>query len=965
MITAKELERHIGVLPYDSELFGIYQSLLGWKSARAQARFGPALTRDRRQAIDRIAGQFIPQVDARFDEGCGIDFRVGAGVLVGGVTLGHSTQLMNAIAELLPPLRDYDEAQWDGLLSPDRVDELLRGPVSDRLQRAYRELCDTPLQLRRHDDEDSIRLLKQNSLRTQLDAESAVAGALLHLVAQKQFTVLRTLFYNETDHSRAVAGLLGLADANSAAAGYLDIESLDPTNRDHLASVGLSPLSVVHLYRQYFFEFDSFLGTPVGHVWLSPHAEVELIEVSTRRKYEERIIEQAMETTVKSESTVTVSDELSDSVKDSNRSDIAFGANADVNQGWIGGEANASTSFDMNTTQEKARETMHKRSRLQSDKLSTEIRKSFKSTFRTVTETTDVSSKRYLLKNGTDELVNYELRRKMRQVGVQVQDVGSFLCWQTYVDDPGRSLGLGQLLHVAKEPDTGSLKNPEAQPLLTPFTSTTQITIPFTQTSSDEGDKDEGYRYGVEVDTDFNEGSRERVAWEFPQEAYCDRANYVLSQVDLGANGESVEFDLSRLNIRTENGKWLFDIALAYVNFGGKDAMTIAATLHWTPVEAANTAITDANNAKVKEYESAIREAYEKEFVESARERVTLASKIRQRTYEDLREEERIVVYRALIQDLLTKDIPQPDDRTRHVVAELINSIFDVDKMLYFVSPEWWRPRLHRSGQELGKPAMPKIGDTASPAVTAVTTKTGISKGIVTQIPAFVGSIAALSKPKPDPLLADSVVGWGGVKQWRQDNYYLTEDSEPARLGASLGWLMQLDGDNLRNAFLNAPWVKAVLPIRPGMEEAALNWLTKVEGMNGIGPTDIYHTNNPQEQDLEGNPLDGQPMFDVLRDMARRVRIKHEESVKAGSYPEVDNDAGPANPVLVDAANTVTATPVDRVYEHGFYPLVGGFRNNVGTGQFPVIDQWVEILPTDQVVPVPVTYDPITGRMKP
>ena len=43
MITAKELEKHIGVLPYDSELFGVYQSLLGWKSKRALRRFGSGL----------------------------------------------------------------------------------------------------------------------------------------------------------------------------------------------------------------------------------------------------------------------------------------------------------------------------------------------------------------------------------------------------------------------------------------------------------------------------------------------------------------------------------------------------------------------------------------------------------------------------------------------------------------------------------------------------------------------------------------------------------------------------------------------------------------------------------------------------------------------------------------------------------------------------------------------------------
>ena len=60
----------------------------------------------------------------------------------------------------------------------------------------------------------------------------------------------------------------------------------------------------------------------------------------------------------------------------------------------------------------------------------------------------------------------------------------------------------------------------------------------------------------------------------------------------------------------------------------------------------------------------------------------------------------------------------------------------------------------------------------------------------------------------------------------RDDNYISRRTSEPAQLGSSLGWLLQLDGDNLRNAFLNAPWVKAVIPsARP--EQAALNWLTR------------------------------------------------------------------------------------------------------------------------------------------
>ena len=39
----------------------------------------------------------------------------------------------------------------------------------------------------------------------------------------------------------------------------------------------------INLFRQYFFEFDNFLGNPSGHIWISPGGTVEVIETSTRR----------------------------------------------------------------------------------------------------------------------------------------------------------------------------------------------------------------------------------------------------------------------------------------------------------------------------------------------------------------------------------------------------------------------------------------------------------------------------------------------------------------------------------------------------------------------------------------------------------------------------------------------------------------------------------------------------------
>ena len=66
------------------------------------------------------------------------------------------------------------------------------------------------------------------------------------------------------------------------------------------------------------------------------------------------------------------------------------------------------------------------------------------------------------------------------------------------------------------------------------------------------------------------------------------------------------------------------------------------------------------------------------------------------------------------------------------------------------------------------------------------------------------------------------------------------------------------------------------------------------------------------------------------------------------------------------------ATPIDKVYEHGFYPLERSFKATPTTSpeegastNFQIMAQWTEVLPTDQIVPVEVAYDPITGRQIP
>lgn len=138
-------------------------------------------------------------------------------------------------------------------------------------------------------------------------------------------------------------------------------------------------------------------------------------------------------------------------------------------------------------------------------------------------------------------------------------------------------------------------------------------------------------------------------------------------------------------------------------------------------------------------------------------------------------------------------------------------------------------------------------------------------------------------------------------------------------MGSSLGWLLQLDGDAHRNAFLNSPWARVVVPIRGGREAAALNWLTQahVEGTDGLDETVV------------GAGDDRMSLREAITKVAKEVAS------------------------LNDPTNADYVLAPEKVFETGFDPLERGFQ---ATGEpFAVVSQWVEVMPTDQVVAVEYT----------
>ena len=142
--------------------------------------------------------------------------------------------------------------------------------------------------------------------------------------------------------------------------------------------------------------------------------------------------------------------------------------------------------------------------------------------------------------------------------------------------------------------------------------------------------------------------------------------------------------------------------------------------------------------------------------------------------------------------------------------------------------------------------------------------------------------------------------------------YMITAESEPAPMGSSLGWTIQLDGDTRRNEFLNSPWVRVCLPMRAGREREAMAWLAAhVEGELGYDPSK--------------NPLKG-----LLTEIEAVRAAQGALGIDGPDYVVVDSTVG---------APGAPQSPVERAY-----PIVDEFEVTLPTEGF-VYDELVVQIP--------------------
>jgi hypothetical protein len=146
---------------------------------------------------------------------------------------------------------------------------------------------------------------------------------------------------------------------------------------------------------------------------------------------------------------------------------------------------------------------------------------------------------------------------------------------------------------------------------------------------------------------------------------------------------------------------------------------------------------------------------------------------------------------------------------------------------------------------------------------------------------------------------------------FEREAYEITAESEPAPLGSSLGWMLQLDGDDRRNEFLNSPWIRVCLPIRPTQERDAIAWLSRhVEGEIGYDPN-------------------VSPLKDLLESTDSLRAAESALGVDGPEYVTVDSTVGaPEGPLTPEAV----------------YPIIDQFEVTVPTDGF-VYDELRVIVP--------------------
>jgi hypothetical protein len=586
----------------------------------------------------------------------------------------------------------------------------------------------------------------------------------------------------------------------------------------------LSPIGIAHYYRQLYFNKEEGVGPIEEAFTIAPLETLEVLYQTVRKQIHEEILEQGFE--VVSESAIEEKnlDEVSDKVSSMIQQDVSASMSANASGGIGVWQVGASATASFAVSSQHGREFSTRRLKEVTKRASERITKSFSIKTRDVTEVTETTTTRRVIRNEGGQPVSYGLRRVLRRISVKVQDLGPRLVWQIYLRNPGEGLARSRFVHFR---ETGPIVVPDIPPGVSPRPSGgIESESVSTSLKYDSNRKqyyvtivvkpgDDRDVTGVRIDniTDLEGGGKD------------DEAPAPHNEYDLGSSWDP--------NTRT------FTANLG-VQPGDSETVQLSYSYTWKPSESVMATWEAQRDAAVAKLEE---EALTQQF-EQNKALITEKSKIRNRPANDLRQEERYEVMSRMVSYLFGRG-DDPSEPTP-LEIEYFHRYFDIDGIFTYNHPSWWKPRF-----------------------------------------------------------ASRTVGL------EREAYEITAESDPAPLGSSLGWLIQLDGDRRRNEFLNSPWARICIPMRPDREREAIQWLAKhMEGEIGY--------------DVNAGPLS-----DLLVEIEKYRSRENKLGLKGADWVTVNSTPG---------------APADPAKPEGVYPVIDEFDVTMPTDGF-VYDELKVMIP--------------------
>jgi hypothetical protein len=208
----------------------------------------------------------------------------------------------------------------------------------------------------------------------------------------------------------------------------------------------VTPLGLMHRYRQHFFYADLQKGRCELIRALAPYETLEV--VTTQEKItttEETVIHETEVTTSSSreqKDSTELTDRVASTVARTSTTNIATSGGYTAVLWNAGGSLSSNTTDSSNKTSERIAKTLNEITLKQSE----QIRKKTTITTRVAETRSDSITTRHTFQNPSDKPVTYGLYKLGYEVKSVIQDMGPLLVWQTRIEKPGQSLATSVLL---------------------------------------------------------------------------------------------------------------------------------------------------------------------------------------------------------------------------------------------------------------------------------------------------------------------------------------------------------------------------------------------------------------------------------------------------------------------------------------------------------------------------------------